>query len=207
MPNFFIGKDGRVSIGMKPSKSLPSDNRGQLEVDGVIYSKGVPLVSSHVGQIILTTTLDTASKVQAVYGGTWVAWGQGRLIAGVGSTTDAAGNSITMTNGETGGQKTHNHTTAGHTLTISEMPSHTHTQNSHSHTTYNRWNTYCAGSCSGYNSPANGGNQDGWQQDYTGGTTATNQNTGGGGSHSHGDTGTTNNWPPYIAVYMWKRTA
>ena len=86
-----------------------------------------------------------------------------------------------------------------HTLSVSEIPSHTHTQNAHSHTTYNRWNTYCAGSCSGYNSPANGSNQDGWQQDYTGSTTATNQNTGGGGSH--------NNMQPYITVYMWKRAA
>ena len=190
MPNFFIGVDGRVSIGMRPSKTLASGDRGHLEVDGPVYSKGVPLVSSHVGQIIMTTTLNTAAKVQAIYGGTWVAWGAGRVPVGMGSNGTTNYSTVEATGGE-----------EKHKLTVSEMPSHTHTQNSHSHTTYNRWNSYAAGSCSGYGyiSPANGSAQDGWQQDYTGGTTATNQNTGGGGSHE--------NRQPYITVYMWKRTA
>jgi len=190
MPNFFIGVDGRVSIGMRPSKTLASTDRGHLEVDGPVYSKGVPLVSSHVGQIIMTTTLNTAAKVQAIYGGTWVAWGAGRVPIGIGSNGTTNYSTVEATGGE-----------EKHTLTIAEMPSHTHTQNSHSHTTYNKWNSYGAGDCSayGYKSPANGSSQDGWQQDYTGGTTATNQNTGGGGSHE--------NRQPYITVYMWKRTA
>ena len=190
MPNFFIGVDGRVSIGMRPSKTLASGDRGHLEVDGPVYSKGVPLVSSHVGQIIMTTTLNTAAKVQAIYGGTWAAWGAGRVPVGMGSNGTTNYSSVESTGGE-----------EKHTLTIAEMPSHTHTQNSHSHTTYNRWNSFAAGNLSGYGytSPANGWAQDGYQQDYTGGTTATNQNTGGGGSHE--------NRQPYITVYMWKRTA
>ncbi|MBR0465392.1 hypothetical protein IJJ02_01220, partial [Candidatus Saccharibacteria bacterium] len=190
MPNFFIGVDGRVSIGMRPSKTLASGDRGHLEVDGPVYSKGVPLVSSHVGQIIMTTTLNTAAKVQAIYGGTWIAWGAGRVPVGIGSNGTTNYSTVEATGGE-----------EKHTLTIAEMPSHTHTQNSHSHTTYNRWNSYAAGNLSGYGytSPANSWAQDGWQQDYTGGTTATNQNTGGSGSHE--------NRQPYITVYMWKRTA
>jgi len=190
IPNFFIGVDGRVAIGMRPSKTLASTDRGHLEVDGPIYSKGVPLVSSHVGQIIMTTTLNTAAKVQAIYGGTWVAWGAGRVPVGIGSNGTTNYSTVEATGGE-----------EKHTLTIAEMPSHTHAQNSHSHTTYNRWNSFAAGNLSGYGytCPANGWAQDGWQQDYTGGTTATNQNTGGGGSHE--------NRQPYITVYMWKRTA
>ena len=31
--------------------------------------------------------------------------------------------------------------------------------------------------------------------------------TGGGGSHSHGDTGNASSLPPYLSVYAWKRTA
>ena len=190
IPNFFIGVDGRVSIGMRPSKTLASGDRGHLEVDGPVYSKGVPLVSSHVGQIIMTTTLNTAAKVQAIYGGTWVAWGAGRVPVGIGSNGTTNYSTVEATGGE-----------EKHTLTVAEMPSHTHTQNSHSHTTYNRWNSYGGGNLSGYGytSPANSWAQDGYQQDYTGGTTATNQNTGGGGSHE--------NRQPYITVYMWKRTA
>ena len=114
MPNFFIGTDGRVSIGMKPNISLPNSNRGQLEVDGNIYSKGMPLISSHVGQVIMSTTLDTAAKVKAIYGGTWVAWGTGRVPVGV----DPNDSDFNAPN-KTGGSKTV-------TLTIAQMPSHSH---------------------------------------------------------------------------------
>ena len=81
MPNFFIGVDGRVSIGMKPNKTLASGNRGHLEVDGPVYSKGIELVTSHVGQIIRSATLNTAAKVQAIYGGTWTRVNDYHLVA------------------------------------------------------------------------------------------------------------------------------
>ena len=210
MPNFFIGVDGRISVGMRPSNLLSGTDKGQIEVSGPVYSRGQPLMPSHVGQIILTTTLDTAAKVQAIYGGTWQAWGQGRLICGVGSTTDAAGNSITMTNGETGGQKTHNHTTAGHTLTTSEMPSHKHGVGylSGAGNYVPSGSTYLTSfriNSSVYSPYINGGLTDISPSGYTSNNFI--QNTGGGSSHSHGNTGTTTNWPPYMAVYMWKRTA
>ena len=38
---------------------------------------------SHVGQVIMSTTLDTAAKVKAIYGGTWEAWGKGKVPVGV----------------------------------------------------------------------------------------------------------------------------
>ena len=65
---------------------------------------------SHVGQIIFSTTLDTESKVIAMYGGT--AWTQieGKFI--LGASTD-------YTVESTGGEATH-------VLTVNEMPSHTH---------------------------------------------------------------------------------
>ena len=92
MPNFFIGTDGRVSIGMRPTKTIPGTDKGQLEVDGKIYSKniessgsvyskGLELVMSHVGQVIRTTSLNTAAKVQAIYGGTWTRVNDYHLVA------------------------------------------------------------------------------------------------------------------------------
>lgn len=189
VPNFFIGVDGRVSIGMRPNKTLPSGNRGQLEVDGLIYSKGQLLMPSHVGQIIMTTTLNTATKVQAIYGGTWVAWGAGRVPVGFN-----ANDSDFSTSEKTGGIKTHKHTTAGHTLTVNEMPNHSHTIRS-------GWGDGSAGS-DAYRYQFWGKNDLGWK----GGNLGTGS-AGGGASHSHGDTGSSSNVQPYITVYMWKRTA
>lgn len=87
------------------------------------------------------------------------------------------GSGNTYQGGATGGEATH-------TLTIDEMPQHNHQ--------------------SGVSS---GGSQSGWGLDYTansttyryyGGTDFIN-NAGGGQAH--------NNMPPYLVVYMWKRTA
>ena len=156
MPNFFIGTDGRVSIGMKPGKTLPSGNRGQLEVGGMIYSKNQPVMTSHVGQIIMSVTLDTAAKVQAIYGGTWTAWGAGRVPVGVNaSDTDFS------TVQKTGGEKTHK-------LVIGEMPKHHHMMGQ----TYAGWKLYGSG-----NGPAGL---------YTGyGQTDNTFDTGGDGSHNN----------------------
>ena len=91
--------------------------------------------------------------------------------------------------GETGGAKTH-------TLTSAEMPSHTHTQDPHlhsasglnsvDHTTFSVDTYYGGGYVFSVDNDAypDGGN--------TSNATATNQNTGGGGSH--------NNLQPYITV-------
>lgn len=140
-----------------------------------------------VGSIYMSATLDTPAKVHNALGGTWVAWGSGRVPVGVDSSQTEFD-----TAEETGGEKTHK-------LVIAEMPSHTHTQNAHSHY-FDRWATYAAGSSTsgGFYSPSTSWSQDGYANQNVSNTTATNQNTGGGGEH--------NNLQPYITCYMWKRT-
>jgi microcystin-dependent protein len=108
---------------------------------------------------------------------------------------------------ETGGAKTH-------TLTANEMPSHTHVQDAHNHAVTDPGhvhvqgvNSATTGGLSGYtpdtssNTRVNSGYST--SSSTTGITvnnaTAVNQSTGGGAAH--------NNLPPYIVVYMWKRTA
>lgn len=148
-------------------------------------------------------------------GGTWTALTD-RVLIGAGSNyaVNATGGATTHTHTSAA----HTHTTAGHTLTVNEMPSHGHGVG------------YYA-SAANYvpkNSKAFRGFR--YQSDvYTpyingvltdmgpSGYTYENfiENTGGGASHSHGNTGSTtpsntgssSNLPPYLAVYMWKRTA
>ena len=90
--------------------------------------------------------------------------------------------------GSTGGEATH-------TLTTDEMPSHTHTQNAHTHTI----GSLARYAATGKSVAAVGDGYGNFQNYHTGSTTATNQNTGGGQAH--------NNMPPYLTVYIWKRTA
>jgi microcystin-dependent protein len=100
--------------------------------------------------------------------GTWTAFGAGRVMVGL----DAGGDADFDTVEQTGGAKTH-------TLTISEMPAHTH--------------TYVEDYSTGAKGPNDNGNiKDGTRSKDTG-------STGGGTAH--------NNLQPYIVVYMWKRTA
>lgn len=94
------------------------------------------------------------------------------------------GTGDTYSNGATGGE-------AEHTLTVDEMPSHKHT--------YPFTNSLLGVGASSANREtasltANGGS---WSNIRASGNTM--QNTGGGKAH--------NNMPPYLTVYMWKRTA
>ena len=100
--------------------------------------------------------------------GTWSAFGTGRTIIGVDSS-DTDFDAVR----ETGGAKTH-------TLTVAEIPSHTHTI-----TVYNE-----SGSPDGY--------VGGDSSSESIGTPASNA-TGGGGAHTIVQ--------PYITAYMWRRTA
>lgn len=101
--------------------------------------------------------------------GTWVAVAN-RMIVGKGSGTFA-------TAGATGGEETH-------TLTIAEMPSHSHRQKV----------------------VANSGNPVDTRCDFVSDTNGTEYDQG-VYSYPEGGGGAHNNMPPYIVAYVWKRTA
>ncbi len=72
-----------------------------------------------VGSIYISTDLSTAEEVATKFGGTWESYGGGRTLVGVGTGTDNNSTEQTFAANESGGEYKH-------TLTIAEMPSHTH---------------------------------------------------------------------------------
>ena len=121
------------------------------------------------------TNMAVATNPSSLLGmGTWVAYATGQVLVGKESsgTFDALDESL-------GAE------TAAHTLTVNEIPSHSHS----------------TGNTSGSYNSANGLNSD---QYFSGGYTAETsaiQVTGGGAAHSH------STLQPSVTVYMWKRTA
>lgn len=149
----------------------------RIGTDGYVYNNEkrlitideAPLYSTHVGQVIMTTTFTTVAAVQAYYGGTWERWGQGRVPVSV----DPNDSDFNASN-KTGGAKTV-------TLTLDQIPSHTHN-------VYGRTGNTAAGSnC--------------YQGRNWNGTAVTTDTGSAGGGQAH------NNMPPYQAIYMYRRTA
>lgn len=138
-----------------------------------------------VGSLYFNAT-DATNPASLLGYGTWTAFGQGRVILGVGTGTDGNGDQLIVAGGATGGEYEH-------TLTIAEMPLHGHP-----------WLN-----ASALDGDANGGlmtDNDGVQTQRSAfsGTPsmAAGQAIGGaGGDDPH------NNIQPYIGVYIWKRTA
>lgn len=138
-----------------------------------------------------------------LFGGTWAAWGKGRVPVGV-DTSDTDFNYAEKTDGE-----------KKHKLTVSEMPSHSHTTTATTATTtsngahkhelnFNRDATHSG----------NG------QRIVSTGTESSNAFVNSDGEHTHSvtipslstnssgsDNPLHNNMQPYITCYMWKRTA
>ena len=167
---------------------------------------GVTLDSVYpVGSIYIS--VNDSFNPNDVFPGTWVSFGKGRTLVGV-DTSDLEFQSSE----DTGGEKTH-------VLTVDELPEHNHDV-----TVENKelkgsvWNFAGQGATFGPGNSTSGvfskggdgtcfypsstgkatGINDGFALDATHDHTATSGNTGSGTAH--------NNMPPYITVYMWKRT-
>lgn len=166
----------------------------------------------------------SATNPGTLFGGTWEQI-KDRMIMAAGSsyavgTTGGATSHTHTSAAHTHTSAAHTHTTAGHTLTVSEMPSHTHSHpnNGHTFSWGDRNSTLWLNSGQ---MTAQGATNNGLSS-YQGPNNLTNY-TGGGASHSHGNTGSTtpgntgsttpgntgssSNLPPYIVAYIWRRTA
>ena len=153
-----------------------------------------------VGSIYMSVS---ATNPSTYFGGTWVAWGSGRVPVGI-NTSDSNFNTVEKTGGA-----------SAVTLTASQMPSHTHTFTGSSTTTNSagghthnigrdtdggagssRYTVHSAGT-SGAQATSPTSSAGAHTHSLT--PKGKNANTGGGGSHT--------NLQPYIVCYMWKRTA
>ena len=127
---------------------------------------------------IYTNATDSTNPGTLLGFGTWVQFAAGRMMLGFGQGTDTRGDTVNFNSvGDTSGEYQH-------TLTTSEMPAHTH------------GGIFPSGSAGSFSQafdvddPNTGADL---------GSEKTTTSTGGGSAH--------NNMPPYIVVYMWKRTA
>jgi len=120
-----------------------------------------------VGSVYLSVNTTNPSSL---FGGTWERISEGRFLAGAGLGTDQNSTTRFLSGGNNAGEYTH-------TLSIAEMPAHTHDVN---------------------NFRYNGDRDDDENKGYwdAGGTIKT-ESTGGGEAH--------NVSPPSFALYVWKR--
>ena len=153
-----------------------------------------------VGSIYMSVS---STNPSTYFGGTWVAWGSGRVPVGI-NTSDSNFNTVEKTGGA-----------SSVTLTVSQIPSHTHTFTGSSTTT-----SSAGGHTHNIGRDTDGGSGSSRYTVHKAGTSGAqgtsptssagahshtltpkgkNGNTGGGGSHT--------NLQPYIVCYMWKRTA
>lgn len=143
-----------------------------------------------VGSIYISTS--PTFNPQTVWGGTWKKTADGRCLIGANTTYPL---------GSTGGNATHTHTTQAHALTSNESVSHAHRMGSEGgsaslRNTFESTNRVVRGGTPNYRL-----NADDEKAPWT------EMSGGGNAAHSHGDTGSASTMQPYLAVYIWERTA
>jgi len=145
-----------------------SVNNTQIATTAYVRSAVSSVAGFVASEPVGTLYMSTSSTGPATHrGGTWTQWGKGKFL--VGKADSGTFNKTPETSGATGGAETH-------TLTVSEMPSHTH--QIYSYASYS-----VPGGVVGINGIS--GNVESGAK-------------GGGAAH--------NNLPPYEVVYIFKKT-
>ena len=218
------------NIGYTDNSSIGADNV-QAAIDGTCtkFSNQLTNLKKDVinemypkGSIYITTELTTKKDVEGKFGGTWESYGAGKTLVGI-DTSDTSFNTVGKTSGSKLNSTTltvanlpsHSHeysksnsTTESHTLTVNEIPSHSHTTGISGTQSFNP-STAISGS--GKTAVVS-------FSQLAGTNTAA---TGGSQGHTHdikfvststtkvgsGTAFTTSTLQPYIVVYMWRRTA
>ncbi|MDO4393597.1 MAG: BspA family leucine-rich repeat surface protein [Bacillota bacterium] len=186
-----IVSDGNTNLYLMPSVDsnillFDIDDQGNVNVKNDIKIRNKPLcdIIYPIGSIYMSMEATNPSQL---FGGSWERIGVGRMLIsagggdsqviddntykGRGQVTGVTTDTTSFPVGETGGE-------LDHTLSVAEIPSHSHDANIGSK------DAFASGKSAGYKAATGA---------------KTTGKTGGDGKH--------NNVPPYLAVYMWKRTA
>lgn len=156
--------DGSGNVTISTLSNLSTANISDFAAASASASAAGALAAYPVGAIF-TSTAATSPAVSI--GGSWISFGAGRVLVGLDS-----GDADFNTAQETGGSKTH-------TLSVNEIPSHTHTV------------TAMASTSGSLNTTGS--------SPRSASGSITSSATGGGQAH--------NIVQPYIVVYMWKRVS
>ena len=178
-----------------PLAPTASTSTSTTQIATTAFVQAVANAMFPVGSIYTNAAVSTNPATLLGFG-TWAAFGTGRVLVGVDSG-DAAFDTL----GETGGSK--DAVTVSHTHTFTATSGSMSANATHSHTTTNTYYTPDG---------AAGTFTRGGSANFTGATGVNSANT----DHTHsvsgttdttGSSGTNANLPPYITVYMWRRTA
>lgn len=132
----------------------------------------------------MSATLTTASAVGTALGGTWVAWGSGKVPVGV----DTSGSSFNTVE-KTGGSKTHSHGAGSYGADIELFTANNRTYFDYRKSTLSSYTQ----NARLYNE--NGGGESSHSEQATEGIAVS------------GTSQVVTSLPPYITCYMYKRTA
>lgn len=220
-PLFSVREKG-VGVNCIPNGEKALMVNGGAKINGGLIVDGKDLIKElvkelyPVGSIYMSVNNVNPSTY---FGGTWVSWGAGRVPVGI-NANDGDFNTVEKTGGAKSVSSSHTHSTANHTLTLSQIPAHNHSASSnsageHTHNIQNQKTKWGGGSgnyvmidaTSGYTAVSNKTTTSAGAHSHT----ISVNNSGGGGAHNHGNTGSAsvsaNVLQPYIVCYMWKRTA
>lgn len=176
--------------------------RGGAEIDAGVLDTSTNLLASYPVGAVYTSVIATSPAT--LFGGTWARIGQGRVLVG----QDVSQTEFDTAE-ETGGAKTH-------AITSAEMPGHTHAVD-HDHPavtsdpggnhTHILERKTAAGTSTGVVRGGTTASADGTTAAVTDHTHGVNVPAFTGASGSTGSGTAMSLLPPYLVVYLWKRTA
>lgn len=206
---------------IKIDNTLEQNIQDILDNNGTSIINAIMLAVYPVGSIYMSVN---NTNPGTLFGGTWVAWGSGQVPVGV-KTTDSdfatvekTGGSKTASTSYTPAGKNTGGSVGNHTITTTEMPSHSHGISRMANSSRAEKGGCWVGDSQFHIAASR--NLDA----ATFPSVISNDNlevkignTGGGGAHNHGFTQPTftgtaatiteSTIQPYITCYMWKRTA